>query len=125
MSGGGGGGSARPDPVTPIAPKSGGGGGGSGGGGGADPCILVEDTNLNSPVPAVVATLKPGDVLTVRLVAGPPVRVVVQTAAGLTAGSITGAKLPQIIKCLEAGVDYKADIVSVKGAAVRVRVSNL
>jgi hypothetical protein len=75
MSGGGGGGSARPDPVTPIAPKSGGGGGGPGGGGGADPCILVEDTNLNSPVPAVVATLKPGDVLTVRLVVGPPVRV--------------------------------------------------
>jgi len=123
MSGGGGGG-GRPDPVTPIAPKSGSGGEGSGGGG-PDPCILVEDTNLNSPVPAVVATLKPGDVLTVRLEPGPPVRVVVQTAAGLTAGSITGAKLPQIIKCLEAGVNYKADIVSVKGAAVRVRVSNL
>jgi hypothetical protein len=51
--------------------------------------------------------------------------VVVQTAAGLIAGSITGAKLPQIIKCLEAGVDYKADVVLVKGAAVRVRVSNL
>jgi len=125
MSGGGGGGSARPDPVTPIAPKPGGTGGGSGGGGGVDPCSLIEDTNLNSPVPAVVATLKPGDVLMVRLMPGPPVRVVVQTAAGLTAGSITGAKLPQIIKCLEAGVDYKADVVSVKGAAVRVRVSNL
>ena len=123
MSGGGGGGSARPDPVTPIAPKSG--GGGEGGAGGGDPCSLIEDTNLNSPVPAVVATLKRGEVLTVRLVPGPPVRVVVQTAAGLTAGSITGAKLPQIIKCLEAGVDYKADVVSVKGAAVRVRVSNL
>lgn len=123
MSGGGGGGSARPDPVTPIAPKSG--GGGEGGAGGGDPCSLIEDTNLNSPVPAVVATLKPGEVLAVRLVPGPPVRVVVQTAAGLTAGSITGAKLPQIIKCLEAGVGYKADVVSVKGAAVRVRVSNL
>lgn len=123
MSGGGGGGSARPDPVTPIVPKSG--GGGEGGTGGGDPCSLIEDTNLNSPVPTVVATLKPGEVLAVRLVPGPPVRVVVQTAAGLTAGSITGAKLPQIIKCLEAGVDYKADVVSVKGAAVRVRVSNL
>ena len=123
MSGGGGGGSARPDPVTPIVPKSG--GGGEGGAGGGDPCSLIEDTNLNSPVPAVVATLKPSEVLAVRLVPGPPVRVVVQTAAGLTAGSITGAKLPQIIKCLEAGVNYKADVVSVKGAAVRVRVSNL
>ena len=123
MSGGGGGGSARPDPVTPIVPKSG--GGGEGGAGGSDPCSLIEDTNLNSPVPAVVATLTPGEVLAVRLVPGPPVRVVVQTDAGLTAGSITGAKLPQIIKCLEVGVDYKADVVSVKGAAVRVRVSNL
>ena len=124
MSGGSGGGSSRPDPVTPIAPRSRG-GGGSRSAGGPDPCVLIEDTNLNSPVPAVVGSLKAGDVLTVKLEPGPPVRVIVQTSAGLTAGSITSAKLPQIIKCLEAGVDYKADVVSVKGAAVRVRVSNL
>ncbi len=124
MSGGSGGGSSRPDPVTPIAPRSPG-GGGSGGAGGPDPCVLIEDTNLNSPVPAVVGSLKAGEVLAVKLEPGPPVRVIVQTSAGLTAGSITSAKLPQIIKCLEAGVDYKADVVSVKGAAVRVRVSNL
>lgn len=122
MSGGGGGGSTRPEAVTPIAPRPG--GGGAGGMGGPDPCALIEDTILNSPVPAVVATLKVGDILDVSLVKGPPVRVIVQTLAGVTAGSFTGAKLPQIIKCLEAGVVYQALVVSIKGAAVRIRVSN-
>ncbi|MGO9769304.1 MAG: hypothetical protein ACLPSW_07065 [Roseiarcus sp.] len=121
---GGGGGSSRPDPVTPVAPRKGGDGSG-GAGGGFDPCVLTEETTLNSPVPAVVGGLKPGDVLAVNLEQGPPLRVVLQTPAGLVAGSITGAKLPQIIACLGAGVSYKAEVVSVKAAAVRVRVSNI
>ncbi len=122
---GGGGGSSRPEPITPVVPRPGSGGGGDGGIGVPDPCSLIEDTILNSPVPAVVGKLKAGDVLSVSLQRGPPVRVIVGTAAGVTAGSFTGAKLPQIIKCLEAGVAYKADVVSVKGAAVRIRVSNV
>lgn len=121
----GGGGSSRPEPITPVAPRPGNGGGGAGGIGGPDPCALIEDTVLNSPVPAVVTTLKAGDILGVSLVKGPPVRVVVQTAAGVTAGSFTGAKLPQIIKCLEAGVAYQATVISIRGAAVRIRVSNI
>ncbi len=118
---GGGGGSSRPDPVTPVVPCKGGDGMG---GGGVDPCVLTEETTLNSPVPAIVGALKPGDVLTVSLERGPPLRVVVRTSAGHTAGSITGAKLPQIIACLEAGVDYNAQVVTVKAAADRVRVTN-
>lgn len=124
MSGGGGGGSSRPDPVTPIIPRKDRDGTG-GAGSGVDPCVLVEETTLNSPVPATIGNLKAGDVLSVSLERGPPLRVVVRTASGLTAGSITGAKLPQIIACLEAGVSYKAEVVAVKAAAVRVRVSNV
>jgi hypothetical protein len=118
--GGGSGGSSRPDPVTPQTPRKGGGGVS----GGFDPCVLTEETTLNSPVPATVGALKPGDVLAVDLEQGPPLRVVVRTSAGLTAGSITSAKLPQIIACLQAGVSYIAQVVSVRAAAVRVRVSN-
>jgi hypothetical protein len=124
MSGSGGRDSDR-DPVTPVAPrKGGGGGGGERAELGLDPCILTEETILNSPNPAVVGSLKAGDVLTVNLERGPPVRVVLRTSAGQTAGSITGAKLPQIIACLDAGVNYKAEVVSVRAGAVRVRVSN-
>ena len=95
---GGGGGSSRPDPVTPVVPGKAGDGTG---GGGVDPCVLTEETTRNSPVPAVVSALKPGDVLTVSLERGPPLRVVVWTSAGLTAGSITGAKPPRLSRVLK------------------------
>jgi len=120
---GGGGGSYRPDPVTPKAPKGKGGGDGNDGDE-RDPCILVEETLLNSPVPRIVKTLKPDQELQVVLQVGPPVRVLIQTADGETAGSITGARLPQIIKCMEAGVEYGATVISIKEGAVLLRVAN-
>lgn len=124
MSGGGGGGRTRPEPVTPVLPRKKNGAGGDGGSQGADPCVLVEETVLNSPVPAIVSTLKAGDILSVDLQKGPPVRVVIRTTTGKIAGAITGAKLPQIITCIDAGVEYAATVVSVKGGAVRVRLAN-
>lgn len=126
MSGGGGGGGSRRESVTPVSPGGRGSSGSDGGqGANSNPCVLVEETVLNSPVPAVVASLGIGDILRVDLEKGPPVRVMIRTGAGQTAGAITGAKLPQIIACIEAGVEYAATVVSVKGGAVRIRVANI
>lgn len=120
MSGGGGGGAgSRPAPITPVTPKKEG-----GDGGGIDPCALTEDTVINSPVAAVIARLNVGDVLIVELERGPPVRLIVRTKGGNIAGAITSAKLPQIITCIETGVRYQALVTSIRGGAVRVRVSN-
>ncbi len=122
---GGGDGSSRPTPVTPVSPQQGGGGGGGAGIGGIDVCALTDDTVINSPVADVIETLKIGDVLIVELVRTAPVRLIVRTQEGKIAGAITGAKLPQIIKCIEAGVQYQAQVTSIRGGAVRVRVSNV
>jgi hypothetical protein len=124
MSGGGGkgGDTWRPTPVTPSREPV----GGKGGGGvisQPDPCAIVEITNLNSPDRAVLATLRPGDLLDVAFQAGPPQRLVAQQATGQVAGSITSPSMLQIIQCITArGVIYVAEVLAVRGAICQVRV---
>lgn len=123
MSGGGGGGNDEEWRKTgdPVA-----GGGGSGGGGKSppgNPCDIVDVTMLNSPDRAVLSTLSAGDVLTLNYLQGPPRRLVAETDKGQAAGSITSIALPQLIKCMQANVKYKAEVISVKGALCQVRIS--
>jgi hypothetical protein len=117
-SGGGGGDTWCPTPVTPTKPTGGGGGGGE-----PDPCALVEVTNLNSPNRAVLAALRPGDLLNVVFQAGPPQQLLAQQIAGAIAGSITSPSMLQIIQCITTrGVSYVAEVISVRGAICQVRV---
>lgn len=116
MSGGGG----RSDWTETRRPPPAGSGGG--GGTGVDPCDIVSLTNLNSPNPAVVPTLRPGDVLDVRLQAGPPRVLQARTAAGQVAGSITSPEMPRIIDCIRQGVIFVADVVTVRGGVCQVRI---
>ena len=122
MSGhGGGGGDWRDNPKVIPKPKVG--GGGSGQGTVPDVCNITEDTNLNSAVRAVIATLRIGDRLTVEFEPGPPQRLVAKTAARVIAGSITSPSMLQFISCIQAGVEYEALVLSIRGGQCQVRIS--
>ncbi len=109
--------------------------GGSGGGGADDwrtpsgtgppdsaRCMIVEQTVLSSPVPAVVAVVSVGQVLDVLLETTPRKRLVVQTTGGAVAGAITSARLVDFIECIEAGFDYVAEVLAVNGGRVDIEV---
>ena len=118
---------------------SGGGGGGgfgglgSGGGGGrdlpnggpTDDCAtLVVETTLNSPVPAVVATLSEHDLLTVEIALTPKgaSQLVAKDRAGNRAGSLTPPSLVQIINCIGKKYMFVAQVIEISGGSVRVRI---
>lgn len=116
-SGGGGGGDWRP---VSTAPKPTEGSAGGGGPVGPDPCVFTESTNLASPNIAVVSTLTVGSVLSVVL-QNNPLRVVAMSGSAL-AGSITSARLADIIECMRAGRQYQARVIQINGGAVTVEI---
>lgn len=124
MSGGGGkgGDTWRPTPVS--RPQRSTGSGSGSGSGEPDPCAIVELAILNSPDRAVLATLRPGDLLIVDFQAGPPQRLVaVQQSTKKIAGSITSSSMLRFIECInERGNSYVAEVLSVRGASCQVRV---
>jgi hypothetical protein len=125
MSGSGGGGGNTNDwrPASTISNAVGGEAGGAGDGGpqvGSNPCLFTEVTNLASPNITVVNTLTVGSVLTVVL-QNAPLRVVAMAGAA-TAGSITSARLPDIIQCLRSGQRYEARVTQINGGAVTVEI---
>lgn len=121
MSGhGGGGGDWRDNPKIIPKPKTGSGGGGQGAV--PDVCNITEDTNLNSVVRAVLGTLRVGDRLAVEFEPGPPQRLVAKSA-GVVAGSITSPSMLQFIACIQGGVDYEAEVLSIRGGQCQVRIS--
>jgi len=107
---------------SPPKPGSGAGGGG-GGGGGDDPCAIVQNAPINSPNPAVVPGLSIGDVLDVELTGSPPRYVLqVRTAGGQVAGSLTHVGHLALIRCIQAGNAYQAEVIQRTGGAVVVRI---
>jgi len=121
MSGSGGGSDWRPEPTKPES-KPKGEGEGRGTKAVPDPCNITEVTTLNSINRNVLAGLRPNDRLSVVFQAGPPQRLVAQTQAGATAGSITSPSMLQIIQCIQAGHNYDAVVLSVRGAQCQVRI---
>ncbi len=125
MSGSGGDRSSYEPTRTPI-PTGGstsGGGGSSSGGGGADPCEIVQDAPINSPNPAVVPLLTVGDVLDVVLTGIAPRQVLqVQTPSGGVAGSLTHVGHLALIRCIDAGNAYRAEVIQRTGGSIVVRV---
>lgn len=120
-SGGGGGNDWRPEPKLPKRPA--GGDSGTSPDQQRDPCAIAETTNLNSVDANVLAKVKVGEVLLVKFLPGPPRRLVAQTPDGETVGSITSPSMPQFITCIEqAGREYVAEVLSVRGALCQVEV---
>lgn len=122
-SGGGGGGDAgdwRPTSTISNPAKGGTGDAGDGGAPGPNPCMFTEVTNLASPNVAVISTLAIGSILNVVL-QQTPLRVVAMSA-GNPAGSITSARLADIIQCLRGGQRYAARVTQMSGGAITVEI---
>jgi hypothetical protein len=102
------------------------GSGGGGGGGGVTPVFdctsLVIDTQISSPKPAVIGTLKVGDLLDVEARTSAGTVVVVLLYKGKVAGGLASPQLHQLRECLDSGTQYHAEVKSIKAGQVRVRV---
>src|SRR5207249_1268008 len=90
---------------------------------GFDCSSLVERTYLNPPIPAVASALKVGDILDVELQTGSAApALVANTSSGATAGSLTPARLPQIIDCIQRGFSYVATVQQINGGQIKVEI---
>lgn len=89
-------------------------------GGGNDACDIFEITTISSPVPAIVKTLKVGDILEVSIL-GASQLVVVHN--GEIAGSITSPKMMLFVDCIaNFGNVYVARVLSINGGQVQIKV---
>lgn len=107
------------------SPSSGGGGSGVGGGGQpADPCLKIRRGPINSPKPAVIAGLKVGSVLSVRVrTVGTSLVLVVEDSNGAVAGSLTFVGYLEIVDCIQnRGISYQAVVINIAGGVCEVRV---
>ncbi len=77
--------------------------------------------NVNSPQPAVLASLQVGHVLNVRLQISPATAVIVEHA-GAAVGALTGAAVNELVNCLQNGYTYTASVVSITGGNCTVDV---
>lgn len=83
---------------------------------------LVEKTVLNSPDPVVLAKLKEKDILKLVLRRPGGKKIVVAEWKGAVAGSITFARLAQLIRCLEDNHKFVAEIMNVRSGRCEVLV---
>ena len=80
-------------------------------------------TQLASPVAAVIATLRQGDELVVRLTppAGPVEAI---TVGGQVAGALLPPGISDLINCMVNGFHYKATVRSINGGNCQVLITN-
>lgn len=108
------------------------GSGGGGGGGdigfapvdsGASCADLKFDTTLTSVDDSVLATVVVGDELDVALASSNGAQSIqVQTASGDVLGAIVDS-VPELLRCIQEGTQYKARVSDINGGSVRVEVS--
>lgn len=100
-------------------------GGGGDGGGGSQGCETLRfEAQLTSPQPAVVGTLRLGDVLDLAVVDMNGQVVVHVLKGGQVAGGLTGPDATRLRGCIQDGHDFKATVLTVNGGQVRVRVEH-
>jgi hypothetical protein len=103
---------------------------GGGGGGGSWPedtarsCEDLEfETALSSPQAGPVAQLHEGDELTVQLDTSNDARkVVARNGEGEVVGTITSGDFANLLRCLQEGQPFVAEVISVDGGLVRVKI---
>jgi hypothetical protein len=95
---------------------------GGGGGDGDEDCPGKPfETVLASPDPGVVEQLTDDELLSVVAVEQPVRGVVAETLSGERVGAIV-KDIVRLRRCMAKGAIYEADVVSVNGGAVTVRV---
>ena len=79
-------------------------------------------TNLASPVPAVLSTLKTGDILDIQLqgATGPLAAV---DSLGNIAGTVLTIDPQLLINCINDGYSYQGRIISLSGADCQILIS--
>ena len=93
-------------------------------GGGPDCGDLAFLTTLASPNPDEVDSLDVGAVLRVALIDEGDVTIIgVQKSGGEVIGSVVSGRLAELLGCLQQGFAYRAEVKSVAGGAVSVRIS--
>lgn len=107
--------------------------GSSGGGGGGVSTddevigcdVLRFETQIASPNPLVVPTLKVGDELLVSIASATKTQEIqVITAGGQLVGGILAVKVQRMRECMLESHTYKATVLSVNGGQVRVLVEH-
>lgn len=122
MSGSGGNGHNNSSSKGPAITGTSGGGGG-GGSSTSDACNIDETAPVNSPQPNVVRTLAVGDHLDVSHTGPGPRRTLQLIAHAGIAGSLTHRGALAISQCIDAGYDYDAEVRSISGGQVIVRIT--
>jgi hypothetical protein len=102
---------------------------GSGSGGGTPPPVeldcekLTFDAEIASPQPRVIGTLKVGSKLGIEIdVAGGRNRIVLKTRDGSVAGALISGRIPELLRCLQQGESFVAEVMKIDGGDIRVRV---
>lgn len=108
---------------------SGSSGGGGGGVSGDDEVIACDtlrfETQIASPVPSVVHTLKIGDELRIVIASATRTQEIqVVTAGGQLVGGLLAVKVQRMRECMLESHTYKATVLSVTGGQVRVLVEH-
>lgn len=85
---------------------------------------LSFETFLNSPVPAVLATVIVNECLEIGLHQSGTVRVAVAKKAGSIVGTVTSADLGKLIECLAKGHPFRGLVLEVSKGLCKVLVQS-
>ena len=84
---------------------------------------LAQSTTLNSPNKTVLANVKKGDRLEIRIQQSGKALIVEALHRGQVAGTITSSIIQRLAECIQQGFQYEAEVTDeVKGGACRVHV---
>lgn len=86
-----------------------------------EPCIFQERVTLASPKSGPLSAVSVGDILAVEQQQG---SVVLLNHGGAVVGSIAEPWVPELKECMDAGHNYKAEVLSIQGANCRVLLRN-
>ena len=88
-----------------------------------DSCSTLQiRTQLGSPKPDVVALISVGDILDIAIQQNGTVAVVAALYKGQLAGGIAAPEIARLRECIESGTTYQAEVTSISGGQVRIRI---
>jgi hypothetical protein len=83
---------------------------------------LFAGAKLASPKGAVIANLKTGDILDLRVIQQGSTYILIASTGGADAGSVTHTSITQIIKCIQEGNNYVGHITKLEGGNLELDI---